>query len=514
MAGFQTFGLTARLTLATLMICAGLMATAIFTMQRLNEASDLSERTRQHRIPQLTEIAKVELNITRASLQLRHAMLARNEVERDAALQDIQAKRRLIDELLREYELQLFTDAGRKRFQTIPGALQNFWLQGEANIRFILDGQKEQAFAHLVDHTIPARNALLAQLSDTVDYQRSGAESDIDEIQSSIQQTLAVLVGLFVVIGASLAGLCWWINHTLKRRVNRSRQIAEQVRDGDLSNAVHDTERDEFSPLLHALADMQTSLIRVVTKVRDNANSVAVASSEIAQGNADLSTRTEQQASSLQQTAATMCELGGTVRNNAEHARQATTMARDAASIAERGGELVREVVDTMQGINDASRKISEIIVVIDGIAFQTNILALNAAVEAARAGEQGRGFAVVASEVRTLAQRSAEAAREIKQLITASSERVERGSSLVSQTGDTMVQIVEGIRRVNTIVGEISVASTEQDAGVNQVGQAIEQMDRSTQQNAALVEESASASESLQRQAQDLVQSVAVFRV
>ena len=209
-----------------------------------------------------------------------------------------------------------------------------------------------------------------------------------------------------------------------------------------------------------------------------------------------------------------MSELGVTVRHNAEHAQEANAMAQDAANVAERGGEVVREVVQTMQGINEASRKISDIISVIDGIAFQTNILALNAAVEAARAGEQGRGFAVVAAEVRSLAQRSAGAAREIKHLITASAEQVDRGSQLVNQAGDTMAQIVDAIRRVNTIVGDISSASAAQHAGVTQVGQAIEQMDHGTQQNAALVEQSASASESLQHQARELVQSVAVFKV
>jgi methyl-accepting chemotaxis protein len=227
-----------------------------------------------------------------------------------------------------------------------------------------------------------------------------------------------------------------------------------------------------------------------------------------------VSERTEEQASALQQTAASMQQFGPTVKHNAEGARQANQLALSASSVAVKGGEVVGQVVDTMKGINDSSRKIADIISVIDGIAFQTNILALNAAVEAARAGEQGRGFAVVASEVRSLAQRSAEAAREIKSLITASVERVERGTVLVDQAGATMVEVVSAIRRVTDIAGEISSASTEQSQGVGQVGEAVNQMDRATQQNAALVEESAAAAESLKRQAQSLVDAVSAFRL
>jgi methyl-accepting chemotaxis protein len=514
MSTLRSMNLSARLKFATALTCAGLLGVATFTYLRLETVSSISEGTAKHRIPQLAEIANVELNVTRASLQLRHAMLARNDAERDAALGDIQTRRELITKDLSTYESQLFTNEGRERFQSIPPVISAFWTQAEVDVKLIQAGQKQEAFAHLVDHTIPARNALLKELSGTVDYQLTSAERDIGKVQAGVQQTLSTLMAAFLFVGVSLCALTAWVGHSLRERVQRSREVAERVRDGDLSIAVNDSTNDEFSPLLKAMADMQGSLVRLVTHVRDNANSVATASAEIAQGSQDLSLRTEQQASALQQTAATMQELGTTVRHNAEHAQEATSMAQDAANVAERGGQVVREVVATMQGINEASRKISDIISVIDGIAFQTNILALNAAVEAARAGEQGRGFAVVASEVRSLAQRSAEAAREIKQLITSSAEQVDRGSSLVSEAGNTMSQIVDAIQRVNTIVGEISHASTEQHAGVQVVGQAIEQMDQGTQQNAALVEQSTAASESLQQQAKELVHSVAAFRV
>jgi methyl-accepting chemotaxis protein-1 (serine sensor receptor) len=286
------------------------------------------------------------------------------------------------------------------------------------------------------------------------------------------------------------------------------------VAKGDLTAAAPSSGRDEIAQLLNALHDMQGSLAQVVQRVRTNAHSVAGASAEIAMGNNDLSMRTEQQASALEETSASMEELNSTVQANADNARQASQLAVNASSVAVQGGNVVAEVVSTMRGINDSSKKIADIIGVIDGIAFQTNILALNAAVEAARAGEQGRGFAVVASEVRNLAQRSAQAAKEIKGLIHTSVERVEQGSALVDQAGTTMTEVVASIRRVTDIVAEISAASSEQSQGVSQVGEAITQMDQVTQQNAALVEESAAAADSLRLQAQQLVEAVAVFRL
>jgi methyl-accepting chemotaxis protein len=266
-----------------------------------------------------------------------------------------------------------------------------------------------------------------------------------------------------------------------------------------------------------AAARLRDALLRAevaLAAVRGAVDSMGTAANQIAAGNQDLSTRTEQTASNLQQAASSMEELGSTVRQNADNARQANQLAQGASTVAIKGGTVVGQVVDTMKGINDSSRKIADIIGVIDGIAFQTNILALNAAVEAARAGEQGRGFAVVAGEVRSLAQRSAQAAREIKALITASVERVEQGSALVDQAGTTMTEVVNAIRRVTDIMGEISSASTEQSAGVAQVGDAVAQMDKATQQNAALVEQSAAAAESMRQQARELVETVAMFRL
>jgi methyl-accepting chemotaxis protein len=289
--------------------------------------------------------------------------------------------------------------------------------------------------------------------------------------------------------------------------------LARLVARGDLSTRL-DVKPGDATSLMACLREMQSGLAGVVGDVRRSAEGLAVSSEQIAQGNLDLSNRTEQQASSLQQTAASMEQLSVAVKNNAEHARQANQLALDASDVAVKGGQVVGEVVHTMRDINAGSRKIGDIIGVIDGIAFQTNILALNAAVEAARAGEQGRGFAVVASEVRSLASRSAMAAREVKSLIGASLERAEHGSALVEQAGTAMTEIVASIERVTAIMGEISTASGEQSLGVARVGEAVSQMDRVTQQNAALVEQSAAAAESLKAQAQRLVQTVAVFKL
>jgi len=289
--------------------------------------------------------------------------------------------------------------------------------------------------------------------------------------------------------------------------------LAKSVAEGDLSQAIALTSGDTHS-LMAQLKEMQLSLAKVVGNVRMSAEGVATASVQIAQGNSDLSGRTQQQASALEQIAASMEELEATVKQNAESARQANQLALSASGVAIRGGEVVAQVVQTMKGINESSHTISEIISVIDSIAFQTNILALNAAVEAARAGEQGRGFAVVATEVRSLAGRSATAAKEIKSLICASVERVDQGNALVNQAGSTMQEVVTSIRRVTDIMGEISVASGEQSAGVSQVVEALSQLDQGTQQNAALVEEMAAAAAGLESQSQELVQVVAVFKL
>jgi len=336
----------------------------------------------------------------------------------------------------------------------------------------------------------------------------------LDETSSSTNSTL-IFGGLFLCAATAVLGLL--LTRSIFRQLGGEPAVAAalvtSIAHGDLSIPIHLQDRDTTS-LLAQLSVMQASLSNTVAAVRANAEGVATASAQIAQGNLDLSGRTEQQASALEETAASMEELSSTVRQNADNAQQANQLALNASEVAGEGGTVVQRFVLTMNGITDSSKKMSEIIGVIDGIAFQTNILALNAAVEAARAGEQGRGFAVVASEVRSLAQRSAAAAKEIKTLIDASIAQVEDGSALVAQAGGTMSEVVNAIRRVTDLIGEVSSASREQSQGVSQVGEAVTQMDQVTQQNAALVEESAAAANSLRSQATELQQSVAIFKL
>ncbi|MFG6442884.1 methyl-accepting chemotaxis protein [Roseateles sp. LKC17W] len=503
-----------RLYLLAGAVTLALVALAATAHVQLSHVMDTARRTETARVPQLRQISDMELTVTRTSLQLRHGMLARDPAELAATLADIGRLRQLLNDQQQQYEQGLFTPAGKQRYAALPPVMAEFWRQGEANLALVQAGNREEAFAFLVDRTIPARNALLKVLADIRAYQEGALNHDIEGLVDNVQATLRLIEVLAVAIAAGLVLAAWRLAGSLRRRVALARRVAERVRDGDLATATTDDHRDELSPLLQALQGMRVALIEIVGHVRGNAESVASASEQIAQGNQDLSERTERQAAAVQQAATTMDHLGQTLQQTADNAGEASQLARNASLVAKRGGEVVGQVVNTMGAIREASGRIADITSLIDSIAFQTNILALNAAVEAARAGEHGRGFAVVASEVRTLAQRAADAAKDIKGLITTSVERVERGDALVGEAGATMKDIVSAVDRVNQIVADISAASRQQSTGVSSVAGTVGEMDQGLQQNAALVEEAAAAAATLNNQAARMVDAVAVFRV
>ena len=362
-------------------------------------------------------------------------------------------------------------------------------------------------FAPVVDRYNAVADKMVA-------YQIERSEAQAAEANALIRSYRMAVVVAGVAGLALLVVLSWVLVARIRQSLSEVSGVARRIGEGDLSRPVQVSGRGEVAEMMLAMQQMQASLVRIVGEVRLSSDSIATGSSEIATGNADLSQRTEEQASNLEETAASMEELTSTVKNNADTAHKAAALAGQASRAAVQGGEVVGQVVSPMEEISAASRKITDIISVIDGIAFQTNILALNAAVEAARAGEQGRGFAVVASEVRGLAQRSADAAREIKTLIGASVEKVENGTQLVSEAGRSMEGIVAQVQRVSDLIGEISSATSEQTTGISQVGEAVTQLDQVTQQNAALVEQSAAAADSLRHQAAKLAEVVSVFRL
>ena len=421
---------------------------------------------------------------------------------------------KVIDDALAAYALAGLTESEAKSLKSLQVVYKQYTEARPKWFALQLEGKPEEAADWRAKTTTPFGAGTVAGFLELIELQSKAAADELTHVNSQAGTTRGMVIALCVVALGVAGLLALWISQRIAAPINDAMSVARSIAEGNLSTPVESAGRGPLSGLLSALSDMQANLTRVISGVRHSAQGVATASAEIAQGNQDLSQRTEEQAAALEETAASMEQLSSTVKQNADNAKQANQLALSASTVAVRGGQVVGQVVDTMKGINDSSKKIADIISVIDGIAFQTNILALNAAVEAARAGEQGRGFAVVASEVRSLAGRSADAAKEIKALITASVERVELGTALVDQAGTTMAEVVSSIKRVTDIMGEISAASSEQSSGVAQVGEAVSQMDQATQQNAALVEQSAAAAESLKQQAQQLVQAVAVFKL
>jgi methyl-accepting chemotaxis protein-1 (serine sensor receptor) len=502
-----------KIPAAAAVASALIVAAALVGIVRLNAASNEATRLQQQSLQQERSLGKVLVGFKIQVQEWKDVLLrGRDEQALTKHWSAFETREREVGENARSLGAALPDGEARVllgKFVEEHRRIGDGYREGLA--RFKAAGLDSSAGDRAVAGRDRAPTQLLQQVQTRIEADTAAA---LETARADERQALYASIGSMLAAAVALLACAVWFSRALVRPVVHALELARTIAAGDLARPVQARGNDELSELLRALEAMRVELSRVVTSVRHNSESVALASAEIAQGNSDLSGRTESQASALQQTSASMEQLSSTVRLNADNARQANQLALNASDVATRGGAVVGEVVGTMKDINDSSRRIADIIGVIDGIAFQTNILALNAAVEAARAGEQGRGFAVVASEVRVLAQRSAEAAKEIKRLIVTSVERVEQGTQLVDRAGSTMEEIVGSIRRVADIVGEISAATAEQSSGAAQVSQAVTQMDEATQQNAALVEESAAAAESLRSQADQLVQAVAAFRL
>ncbi|MBK4735296.1 methyl-accepting chemotaxis protein [Noviherbaspirillum pedocola] len=497
---------------AVLMLMVAMLFTGIWELSRVMDAK---QRVKEFEFK--NQLVREWMGATSANAVRGYAAIKTNDIEDERYFRkEIDQSRDRNNAIQKQLEELIKSAEGKKLLADVSERRSKY-----LEIRNRLIAMKDGGKADIADiaarsraEMVPAMNDYLKAMEALRAYQQKLVEENDEYMNQVYGEAKTLLIAFACAAIAIGAVLGWLLSRSVTVPLAAAVDVAQKVASGDLTTQIEVKSSDEVGALLSALHTMNSSLLKTVSEVRMSTDTIATASSEIASGNMDLSSRTEQQASSLEETASSMEELTSTVKQNAENARQANQLAQTASDVARNSGDAVARVVETMADIDTASKKIADIITTIDGIAFQTNILALNAAVEAARAGEQGRGFAVVASEVRSLAQRSAAAAKEIKDLIHSSVEKVNAGTQQAALAGSTMNEVVSSVQRVTDMMAEITAASAEQSAGIEQVNQAVTHMDQVTQQNAALVEEAAAAAASLQEQAGSLAQAVSIFRV
>ena len=506
--------ISSRLWLGFGLLTLLMVAMAVVGINRLSQLNRQMDDVIHDKYPKTVIAGDIIDQLNLVARSVRNILLLKDAQQIKSESDRIVGAEKAIQAQLAELDKRLTDDQSRRLLANLLVAQKNYLEKRDRVLKLVAEGTKEGAIDLLITDVRPVQSAYMGAVEQLIKQQHEMMQASGEEVDRNYQHASNMLIAL-AAIGLAMSGcIAFSITRSITRPLNRAVAVAKTVAAGDLTSDIDTSGKDETAQLLGALKTMNDNLQGIVRQVRRGTDTIATATTEIASGNLDLSSRTEQQAGSLEETASAMEQLTSTVKQNADNARQANQLAVSASEVAMQGGSVVGKVVHTMESINESSKKIVDIISVIDGIAFQTNILALNAAVEAARAGEQGRGFAVVASEVRSLAQRSSAAAKEIKTLIDDSVSKVDVGSKLVVQAGATMTEVVASVRRVTDIVGEISSASQEQSDGIEQVNQAITQMDETTQQNAALVEQAAAAAQSLQDQATMLTQVVSVFKL